>query len=250
MADNLHTGHRERIRSRFAAEGPVGFEDHELLEMYLFAAIPRRNTNDLAHALIQRFGSIQGVFAASCEDIQTVEDIGPATAKYLVNTGRLIELVNRQEEHAQDAYAQAKPEEYRLPADTVPLLRETVNTEKRPGLWLFCFDGLYRLCGRERLRRGFVRRELFMETMLLASHTAIEADAKYVLVLQVLPESAAEALPIEVIQLCGLLDRCFGAIGAPMLEYTAVINGTAVFLRGKTAAALDELSETGETNHV
>lgn len=247
--DNPHTGHRDRIRSRFAVEGPVGFEDHELLEMYLFAAIPRRNTNDIAHALIRRFGSIQGVFAASCEDIQTVEDIGPATAKYLVNTGRLIELVNRQEEHARDA--SAKPEEYHLPADTVPLLRETVNREKRPGLWLFCFDGLYRLCGRERLRRGFVRRELFMETMLLASHTAIEADAKYVLVLQILPpQETTESLPVETILLCGLLDRCFSAIGAPMLEYTAVIDRTAVFLRGKTAAALDELSETGETNHV
>ena len=89
-----------------------------------------------------------------------------------------------------------------------------------------------------------------METMLLASHTAIEADAKYVLVLQILPQESTASLPIETILLCGLLDRCFGAIGAPMLEYTAVINGTAVFLRGKTAAALDELSETGETNHV
>ena len=55
----IHDGHRERLRKKFK-EGNI--EDHELLELLLFFSIPRVNTNEIAHRLIEKFGSVNGVF--------------------------------------------------------------------------------------------------------------------------------------------------------------------------------------------
>lgn len=65
MAD----GHRQRMRERFYNEGIDSFEPHEALEMLLYFAVPRRDTNALAHSLIERFGSFHAVLEANREDL-------------------------------------------------------------------------------------------------------------------------------------------------------------------------------------
>lgn len=78
-----HENHRERMRRRVEKYGLDSLEEHEALEYLLFFAIPRRDTNPLAHALIDRFGSFAGVLDASEEELCTVEGIGPAAARFL-----------------------------------------------------------------------------------------------------------------------------------------------------------------------
>lgn len=56
----LHTGHRKRVRDKFEAGGFTQFADHEILEALLFGAVPYRDTNPLAHTLIERGGSLAG----------------------------------------------------------------------------------------------------------------------------------------------------------------------------------------------
>lgn len=78
---SLHTNHRQRMRKRFAQQGGFsGFAEHEVLEYILYLAIPRKDTNPLAHRLIDRFGSLCQVLEASEADILTVEGAGPAVA--------------------------------------------------------------------------------------------------------------------------------------------------------------------------
>lgn len=48
----IHDGHREKMRRRFLETGLEGFADHEALELLLYYAIPRRDTNPIAHALM------------------------------------------------------------------------------------------------------------------------------------------------------------------------------------------------------
>lgn len=76
----MHTGHRERLRKRLSYEGSDSFEDHQLLEALLFFSIPRCDTNETAHRLIERFGSFADVFTAGRDELITVGGIGPASA--------------------------------------------------------------------------------------------------------------------------------------------------------------------------
>jgi DNA repair protein RadC len=71
-----YLGHRERLRDRFNAAGPDAFSDAELLEIVLHVVIPRRDTKALAKALLARFGSFSGVFAASRERLMEFDGLG------------------------------------------------------------------------------------------------------------------------------------------------------------------------------
>lgn len=82
----MHDGHRERLKKRFLKDGLQSFEKHNILELLLFYAIPRRDTNELAHRLISTFGSLNGVFNASFEALCRVEGIGE-------NAATLIKLI-------------------------------------------------------------------------------------------------------------------------------------------------------------
>ena len=72
----MHEGHRQRLKARFEKEGLTHFQPHEMLELLLTFAIPRKDTNLLGHLLIERFGSLHGVFQADRKDLEQVEGIG------------------------------------------------------------------------------------------------------------------------------------------------------------------------------
>ena len=75
-----HQGHRKRLKERFRQTGFAGFEKHEMLELLLFYSIPQKDTNDLAHDLIEQFGSLSGVFDASYENLLKVNGISDNSA--------------------------------------------------------------------------------------------------------------------------------------------------------------------------
>jgi DNA repair protein RadC len=81
--DNGAAGHRERLRARFLKGGADAMPDYELLELTLFAAIPRRDTKPLAKALLKRFGSFAEVIAAPRERLMEIPGIGESVANQL-----------------------------------------------------------------------------------------------------------------------------------------------------------------------
>lgn len=87
---NLHAGHRQRVRKRFLDTGLSGFEEHEILELILFYCIPRADTNEIAHRLIYRFGSIKNVLNAPVSELKTVEEIGENAAVFIKLLGAII----------------------------------------------------------------------------------------------------------------------------------------------------------------
>ena len=77
-----HDGHRERLKNKFLS-APSSLEDHEILELLFFYAIPRKNTNEIAHNLLNRFGSIKGVFDAGIPATKQIDGVGDGASLYL-----------------------------------------------------------------------------------------------------------------------------------------------------------------------
>lgn len=72
---NPHEGHRERMKGQFREHGMGFFQDHQVLEMLLFYAIPKKDTNETAHALLDKFGSLDKVLEADYEELMTVKGV-------------------------------------------------------------------------------------------------------------------------------------------------------------------------------
>lgn len=74
-----YRGHRDRLRQRFLQAGPDSLADYELLELLLFAAIPRRDVKPLAKQLLEQFGSLGGVVAADAVQLERRAGLGSSS---------------------------------------------------------------------------------------------------------------------------------------------------------------------------
>lgn len=119
----IHEQHRQRVRARFQKEGLDGFAEHEVLELLLFYAIPRADTNETAHLLLETFGSLERVLDASPEDLMRVKGVGtnaagllamipPLARRYCQSSDTKIKLTGRDalHEYARSKYIGVKNE--------------------------------------------------------------------------------------------------------------------------------------------
>ena len=83
MSEDVHGGHRARMKQRYLRQGLDGFSDHEALELLLYYAIPRADVNPLAHRLIDHFGSLHAVLDAEVGELTEVAGVGESTALLL-----------------------------------------------------------------------------------------------------------------------------------------------------------------------
>ena len=86
-----HTDHRKRMKERFLAEGLDHFNDINALELLLFYCVPQKDTNPIAHELIDHFGSLAAVIDAKPEELAEIEDIGEVTSETIAAYFRLPE---------------------------------------------------------------------------------------------------------------------------------------------------------------
>ena len=80
----IHEGHRARMRRQLKTSGMDSLSDVQVLEVLLYYAIPRADTNPIAHALLARFGTLDGVFSAPKSELCKVEGVGEAAAELLL----------------------------------------------------------------------------------------------------------------------------------------------------------------------
>ena len=146
MATNLHAGHREKMREKYARAGADAFLPHELLEMLLFHAVPYRDTNPTAHLLLSRFGSLSGVLSASREDLCTVPGIGEYAADLIRSVANLA-----------DAALAEKPTDRREDKETVMRrAREVLRRAESDRTVAFFLDNARSLLGFETVFVGYL----------------------------------------------------------------------------------------------
>ena len=165
----IHDGHREKMRRRFLETGLEGFADHEALELLLYYAIPRRDTNPVAHALMDRYDTLTGVLNAPVEDLQKVEGIGESAAI-------LIALVSQLSRKARLADA-AQERILNSSERAGTYLLERFSGESREMVYLLCLDRKGKLLACKHLAEGDVASaglniRKVVETALLTSASA------------------------------------------------------------------------------
>lgn len=104
MSENLHSGHRKRLRKRFIETELEGFHQHEVLEFLLFYSIPRANTNEIGHSLIKNFKSVYEVLNADSEELIKIKGISKKSieqikifgdlCKYYLNSAEVIQKLD------------------------------------------------------------------------------------------------------------------------------------------------------------
>lgn len=147
---DIHTGHRERLKNRFLNEGLDDFEKHNILELLLFYAIPRVDTNEIAHDLIREFGSLSEVFNANYDDLVKVNRI-------TANAATLIKLIPS----LARAYLTDKPpagEVFDSSAKTGEFFVKKFVGETAEVVYLLCLDSSLNYISCDKITKGTVSR--------------------------------------------------------------------------------------------
>ena len=145
---SVHEGHRERLKTQFRLNGLDSLTDINALELLLFYAIPRRDTNEVAHALLERFGSLSSVFKASIPELCQVDGVGE-------NTALLITLLPQMVRKYLVSDTETAPV-LRTSRDAGKYLVPRFAFEQDEVALLLCLDSQRRVTGCHELARGVV----------------------------------------------------------------------------------------------
>lgn len=144
----VHDGHRKRLKTQFLIHGE-DFHDHQLLELLLCYAIPQGDVNGLAHALLDQFGSLAGVFDALPASLTRVDGVGEHTAVLLKLIPKLAGRYSTIRSAPGDILASSRAaRDYLLPYFQTGPRNEMV--------YLVCMDAKYKVLGCHKLGEGTV----------------------------------------------------------------------------------------------
>ena len=143
----IHDGHRERMREAFLEHGLQTMNDIQALELLLFYALPRRDTNGIAHLLLDRFGSLDAVLSASAEELREVDGIGDSAA--------VLMMVNQISKKAQTSKLR-EVKQIRSYNDAGKYLLPFFMNEQEEVVYLLCLDAKRAVICCTEMARGVV----------------------------------------------------------------------------------------------
>lgn len=145
---NLHEGHRDKLRKRFIEEGLSNFQKHQILELLLFYAIPRKDTNELAHRLLNAFGgNLSEVFNADIKTLLKVEGIGEQAAVFITMIPQLFQVYRSEMLERMGVTGRERVEQY---------IANRFTGERVEKVLVACLDNKWNLLGAEFTDTGSV----------------------------------------------------------------------------------------------
>ena len=145
---NIHEGHRDRMRTRYLQEGADGMASHEILEILLYGTIPRGDTNEIAHHLLDEFGSISNLIEADPHEIAKTAGVGIKSAVFL---SLLHELVLRYEREK----LEQKPALTSIPR-SVDYCKALLAFRPRECFYAICLDSRRKIIHTSKISEGTV----------------------------------------------------------------------------------------------
>lgn len=145
---NLHEGHRKRVKERFLKHGLESFTEVQVLETLLFYAVPKKDTNETAHLLLNTFGSLKKVFEADYEQLLAVDGIGENAASLIkffqMASKRYLELV----------YAEHEEATYNTPESLMDYCKQLFLGEKKELIYVIGLDADLVIVNKELIADG------------------------------------------------------------------------------------------------
>ncbi len=137
---SIHDGHRQRLKDRFRKEGLENFEELYVLELLLFYCVPRQDTNEIAHRLLERFGSIVGVLVACPAVLEQVKVSGEGIITFL-------SLRSAVERYYQIKKAQQKEDILHNLEDCTQYMMGCFHEKRNETVYLLCMDAKCKVLG-------------------------------------------------------------------------------------------------------
>lgn len=145
---SIHKDHRQRLKQRFMREGLDNFDDLYILELLLFYCVPRRDTNEIAHNLLDRFGSLPRVMAAGPEELKKVPGVGEGVSTFF----SLLQQLNRAcEIRRHDDVSIINSHE-----DIKKLMLARMDRQRNETVYLLCMDAKRKVLCLEKVGEGSV----------------------------------------------------------------------------------------------
>ena len=134
--NSIHAGHRQRVKLNVMQNGFSQLEDHKLLELMLFYAVPRGDTNEIAHRLIKEFGSLGGVLKANVSQLKKIDGVGENTAIMIAASNEMFLRAQRERTIKRTAY--------KTTAEVAELAASLFVGESVEKVIVLCFDSARR----------------------------------------------------------------------------------------------------------
>ncbi len=218
--ENIHSGHRERMKARFSENGLAGFSDVEALELLLFYAIPRRNTNELAHELINRFGSFRGVMEADIAELGSVAGIGD-------NAAILIRLTNELN-HRYMRSSRPEGMVIKSSSDAGEYILPLFSYKADESVYILCLNSRSAVCHCQELASGMSNKVHFTTRSIV--DIAIQHHAARMIIAH--NHLSGTALPSEAdISSTRLLKQALGVIGVELIDHIIVCDDDFVSMK-------------------
>lgn len=213
----LHKNHRKRIDRKIEKHGFETLPDHEQLEAILFVAIPRGDTNELAHQLLNRFGTFQGVLNAGYKKLLEVKGVGYRTAMFLSQLNGVAGVILRNQQEGIHTL------------DTSEKIRGYISTyylgRLREASYIFFLDANNRLRSTEKLSEGTIDQTHIYPREV--AKCALENSASSVIIAHNHPSGIIEPSPQDI-NITKALEAALSAVGVRLYD-SVIISDNSYF---------------------
>ena len=216
---NVHENHRARMRETIKKTGVGNIPDINLLEYLLFYSIPRKDTNEIAHRLLDTFGSLNGVLNASYEQLLEVEGMGESSALLI----SLIPGISRRYIES----AEKKKINLSEPSDAMEYIKSKFFGEKREVFYMVCLDALGNLINCCKLGEGNPETVVLDKRSILES--AFRNNADTVIFAHNHPDGIAAPSKEDLI-LTNSLSSVLSGVGIRLADHIIVAGNDAISL--------------------